>query len=229
MSIQGYYRFPTIHENQVVFVAEDDLWTVEVSGGIARRLTSNLGEVSHPFISPDGQYLAFTGREEGPAEVFVMPTLGGPSKRLTYLGTHNTVVNWKPDNQTIIFASNAKLPFTRSFQLFEINQNGGISQPMPYGSARNISYGRDGGIVLGRFTADPARWKRYLGGTTGVIWIDLDHTGEFQKLINLDGNLASPMWVENRIFFLSDHQGIGNFLNKCICHHFNINFLYELF
>ena len=215
MSIQGYYRFPTIHENQVVFVAEDDLWTVEVSGGIARRLTSNLGEVSHPLISPDGKYLAFTGREEGPAEVFVMPTLGGPSKRLTYLGTHNTVVNWKPDNQTIIFASNAKLPFTRSFQLFEINQNGGISQPMPYGSARNISYGRDGGIVLGRFTADPARWKRYRGGTTGVIWIDPEHTGEFQKLINLDGNLASPMWVENRIFFLSDHQGIGN-LYSCL-------------
>ncbi|HIB88120.1 TPA: peptidase [Candidatus Poribacteria bacterium] len=215
MSIQGYYRFPTIHEDQVVFVAEDDLWTVEVSGGIARRLTSNLGEVSHPFISPDGKYLAFTGREEGPAEVFVMPTLGGLSERLTYLGTHNAVVNWKPDNQTIIFASNAKLPFTRSFQLFEIDQNGGISQPMPYGSARNISYGKNGGIVLGRFTADPARWKRYRGGTAGVIWIDPDDTGEFRQLINLGGNLASPMWVEDRIFFLSDHQGIGN-LYSCL-------------
>ena len=215
MPIQGYYRFPTIHEGQVVFVAEDDLWIVEVSGGIARRLTSNLGEVSHPYISPNGKYLAFTGREEGPAEVFVMPTLGGSSKRLTYLGTHNAVVNWKPDNQTIIFASNAKLPFTRSFQLFEIDQNGGISQPMPYGSAQNISYGRNGGIVLGRFTADPARWKRYRGGTAGVIWIDPDHTGEFQQLINLDGNLASPMWVKNRIFFLSDHQGIGN-LYSCL-------------
>lgn len=213
--IQGYYRFPTIHQEHVVFVAEDDLWTVETNGGIARRLTSNLGEVSHPFLSPDGKYLAFTGREEGPAEVFVMPALGGPSKRLTYLSTQNAIVNWKPDNQTIIFSSNAKLPFSRSFQLFEVSRNGGISRPMPYGSARNISYGKGGGVVLGRFTADPARWKRYRGGTAGIIWIDPNNTGEFQQLIDLDGNLASPMWVGDRIFFLSDHQGIGN-LYSCL-------------
>ena len=61
----GYYRFPTIHADTVVFVCEDDLWTVAVSGGIARRLTSNLGPISHPFLSPDGTQLAFIGSEEG--------------------------------------------------------------------------------------------------------------------------------------------------------------------
>ncbi|BAZ37695.1 hypothetical protein NIES4101_36180 [Calothrix sp. NIES-4101] len=42
----GYYRFPTICDSRVVFVCEDDLWTVPMTGGVAVRLTSNLGEVS---------------------------------------------------------------------------------------------------------------------------------------------------------------------------------------
>ena len=33
---QGYYRFPTICRDTIVFVSEDDLWTVPRTGGIAR-------------------------------------------------------------------------------------------------------------------------------------------------------------------------------------------------
>ena len=72
MSTQGYYRYPTIYGDRVIFVSEDDLWTVSTKGGIARRLTSNLGPVSNPMFSPDGKQVAFIGTEEGSREVFVM-------------------------------------------------------------------------------------------------------------------------------------------------------------
>ena len=73
MPTQGYYRYPCIHGENVVFVSEDDLWTAPAGGGVARRLTSSLGQVSFPAFSPDGSWLAFTGRDEGPGEVYVMP------------------------------------------------------------------------------------------------------------------------------------------------------------
>src|ERR671910_3288028 len=85
--VGGYYRFPTIYEQTVVFVSEDDLWTAPARGGVVRRLTSGLGSASHPVISPDGDRIAFSGREEGPAEVFVMPFDGGQPRRVTFVGT----------------------------------------------------------------------------------------------------------------------------------------------
>ena len=36
--------------------------------------------------------------------------------------------------------------------------------------------------MLGRNTADPARWKRYKGGTAGELWISKDDKMNFKKL-----------------------------------------------
>src|SRR2546423_2147796 len=106
MSSSGYYRFPTIHNDTVIFVSEDDLWTVSASGGLARRLTSSPGAVSHPCISPDGKFVAFSGRDEGHLEVYVMPADGGSTKRLTFLGANSLVTGWTPDGK-IIFVTDA--------------------------------------------------------------------------------------------------------------------------
>ncbi len=210
MGPPGYYRYPTIHGDRVAFVSEDDLWTVPASGGEARRMTSGVGMASHPSWSPDGRSLAFTGSEEGIREVYVVGAQGGEVRRLTYLADDAFVAGWTPRGDEIVFASAAGQPF-RFFWLQAVGVSGGGTRALPTGPARSISYGAGGSVVIGRFQEDPARWKRYRGGTAGTLWIDRDGSGRFQPFLShMAGNLVRPMWIGDRIWFLSDHEGIGN-------------------
>ncbi len=206
----GYYRNPTIHQDTIVFCAEDDLWTVSRSGGIARRLTTSLGAVSTPRFSPDGTLLAFSGREDGAWEVYVMPAEGGPATRLTYQGVVAQVAGWSSDGKSIYYSSEATAPFAAARTLWSISPKGGDPVGLPWGPASHLSEGPGKTLVLGRNTGDPARWKRYRGGRAGQLWIDRNGDGEFERLTPVSGNVTSPMWIGKRIYFLSDHEGVGN-------------------
>src|SRR5437762_2134213 len=105
----GYFRAPSISGDRIVFLCEDDIWAVPRTGGVARRLTSNLGPVGRTIISPDGSLIAFTGTEEAHAEVYVMPADGGPARRRTYLGAGTAVRGWTRDAR-VIFISDARQP-----------------------------------------------------------------------------------------------------------------------
>src|SRR5690349_4189616 len=169
MEQSGYYRFPAINGDTIVFTAEDDLWSVPAAGGIARRLTTSLSEAARPVISPDGKWLAFTAREEGNPELYAMPAVGGEARRLTFYGATTRPVGWTRDGSKILFASTYGQPFVRTMQIFSISPTGGEIALQPWGPASSIAVGANGGIVLGRNTSDPAIWKRYRGGTAGDL------------------------------------------------------------
>src|SRR5450755_1196053 len=210
MSSQGYVRYPHIFRDRIVFVSEDDLWLVASEGGRAERLTASVGEVSHPRFSPDGQWLAFVGREEGPSEVYVMPAESGPAQRLTFQAGNCRVVGWTPGSDEILYASNAA-QFTGRFDVvYAVKLAGGQPRQVPVGMANAISFGPRGGVVIGRNTNEFSHWKRYRGGTAGHLWCDPNGSGTFERLLRLNGNITNPCWVGERIYFLSDHDGIGN-------------------
>lgn len=207
----GYYRHPTLHDDTVVFVCEDDLWSVSASGGTARRLTASPGRITFPHLSPDGKTVAFTGQDDGPNEVYVMDADGGEPRRLTWLGSMTQTIGWRQDGKTVLLASDWRQFQMGYAHLYAVPLAGGPPRALPYGPARAGSCEQGGkGVVIGRNSGDPARWKRYRGGTAGTLWVDRQGKGEFKHLIRLDGNLASPMWIGSRIFFLSDHEGHGN-------------------
>lgn len=201
-----YLRFPTIHADLVVFVSEDDLWAVPTGGGAATRLTAGVSEPASPRLSPDGTHVAFVGADDGPPEVYVMPVAGGPVRRLTYHAARCTVTGWHPDTGEIVFASAAGLPPGFGTRLFAVSPEGGLPRLLPYGPASALAFGPGGLLALGRNTADPARWKRYRGGTAGELWIASG--GRFERL-PVDGNLAGPCWIGDRLYFLSDRTGVS--------------------
>jgi tricorn protease len=90
----------------IVFAHNGDLWRVSATGGNAVRLTALDGAESHPRISPDGKWLAFTSGQYGNADVYLTPLAGGPITQLTYHEADDEVTNWSWDSQTIYFSSN---------------------------------------------------------------------------------------------------------------------------
>jgi tricorn protease len=212
MTALGYHRTPHLSGELLVFVTEDDIWTASTAGGIARRLTTSAGECSLPRLSPDGSTIAFVGRDEGHPEVFVMPSAGGPPRRITFLGAEALYVcGWSADGSEVFFTSDAGSPFIKETNAFAVAAPGGPVRALNAGHAMSFAIAANGATLIGRNAIDPARWKRYRGGTAGQLWIDAAGDGTFARLAReIGGNLVWPMWVGERVFFLSDHEGVGN-------------------
>ncbi len=209
MARPGYLRQPAICGDAIAFVCDDDVWRVDARGGVARRLTDGLGETSTPALSPDGRWLAFVGRDEQHPEVYLMPAEGGPARRMTWQGADVQVRGFTPDGR-ILFVSTHGQPFVRDYRAFTLPLEGGMPAPIPLGQINHLAYGQHGAMVIGRNTADPARWKRYHGGTAGQLWIDASGSGEFRWMRELAGNVTCPMWIGERLHYLSDAEGVGN-------------------
>lgn len=215
----AYLRFPHLHGELVAFTAEDDVWVAPLDGGRAWRVSADNMPVNHPRISPDGTTVAWTSTRDGAPEVHVAPVDGGSSKRLTYWGSSRTSVRgWTPDGQVLAVSTSGQVSLRRSWAR-AVPLDGGPADTLPYGLVGDVAYGPGDGQVLllsvpmGR---EAAWWKRYRGGTAGKLWIrhgDADVQGGDDRFVRvheeLDGNIEYPMWVGDRIAFLSDHEGVG--------------------
>ncbi len=208
----AYIRFPHLHGELVVFTAEDDIWAAPVDGGSrAWRVSADHVPVSHPRISPDGTTVAWTSTRDGAPEVHAASLDGGPAKRLTYWGSAKTQVRgWTPDGQVLALSTQGQASLRRTWA-GSGRLDGGPATTLPYGPVGDVAHG-EGGVVLlsAPMGREAAWWKRYRGGTAGKLWIDRDGDGEFVRLHeDIDGNLEHPLWVGERIAFLSDHEGVG--------------------
>jgi Tol biopolymer transport system component len=89
----------------IVFAFEGDLWKANISDGQATRLTAMQGYETSPRISPDGKWIAFTGRQYGNADVYLMPVNGGEVKQITFHSGNDEVTSWSWDSKSLYFNS----------------------------------------------------------------------------------------------------------------------------
>jgi tricorn protease len=196
---------PDVSETHITFVYAGDVWTVPKTGGTATRLSSPAGVESFPKFSPDGKQIAYSANYHGNVDVYVVPTIGGLPARLTQHSFGDRVIDWHPDGESILFASSRESGRQRFSQFYLINKKGGMADklPVPYGEFGAFS--PDGKQFA---YTDKSRvfrtWKRYRGGTApDVVLFDLDDLGS-ETIIDSDANDEIPMWIGNKIYFLSD-------------------------
>lgn len=208
-SNRGYYRYPALHGDTVVFTSEGDLWRVGVEGGMAVRLTTHPGEESMAAFSPDGATIAFSATYEGPREIYTMPASGGLPVRRTYDGAKADVVGWTPDGK-ILYSTDRYSPLPSDMQLMTIDRENRVD-PVPLSQAAQGVYDAKGStLFFTRLARQPSFTKRYQGGSAESIW-KVSGSGEAVPLgASYAGTSKNVMWWKNRIYFLSDRDGTMN-------------------
>lgn len=215
-------RFPTIYNNQVVFSYAGDLYTVDKSGGTARKLTSDVGYEMFSKFSPDGKTIAFTGQYDGNTEVFVMPAEGGSPKRITYtatlgrddlsdrMGPNNIVMAWQ-DNEHIIYRSRKKSfnDFVGALYIANVNGSLGTELPLPAGGFCSFSPDKKK-LAYNRVFREFRTWKYYRGGMADDISIYDFASKKTENVTNNDAQDIEPMWWGDKIYFLSDRDRTMN-------------------
>lgn len=213
----SYLRHPHLHGDLVAFTAEDDVWVAPLGGGRAWRASADNMPVDHPRLSPDGELIAWTSTRDGAPEVLVAPVDGGPARRITHWGSDKTFVcGWTASGEVVAVTTAGEASLRRTWA-HAVPLDGGPARRLPYGPVGGVAEGPGGGTLLLSATMgrEAAYWKRYRGGTAGKLWIAPEGAGdggerEFVRVHeDLDGNLECPLWVGDRIAFLSDHEGTG--------------------
>ncbi len=201
------FQKPTLSATEIAFVYAGDLWIVGRDGGTAKRLTAGAGVETLPHFSPDGKEIAFTGEYDGNVDVYVVPSTGGVPKRLTWHPSRDETAGWTPDGKSVLFASN-RASYSRFSRLFTMPRDGGYPSELPLPMGAEGSYSPDG-TRIAYVPLDRAfsMWKRYRGGRASAIWIAKLSDSSIEKLPRQDWNDFNPMWVDERIFFLSDRNG----------------------
>ncbi len=206
----AYFSYPDIHDGRIVFCAESDIWISSLEGGTPQRLTTHAGNEYFPYFSPDGKWIAFTGRYDGNYDVYVVSSQGGEPRRLTWHPRSDEVVGWTPDGDGVIFRSGRVDPHGRP-HLFTVDLEGGDPVEMPLGWSSRIDIDpATGTYAFNRKTRERASWKRYRGGSASDIWVGHPDRADYRQITDFEGMDLFPMWHGGRIYFLSDQGGTAN-------------------
>jgi tricorn protease len=206
-------RKPTVSKTQIAFSYGGDLWIVDRNGGEARRLTSDVGIEIDPIFSPDGSMIAFTGEYDGNEDVYVIAAAGGAPKRLTAHPGSDQATGWTRDGKRILFRS-PRGSYSGFTQLYTVGVGGGLPELLPLPMAVEGSYSPDAShLAYVPFTNFRESWqfqrglKHYRGGTASPVWIAKLSDSTVEKVPRTDSNDSTPMWLGDKIYFLSDRDG----------------------
>ncbi len=205
---------PTVSRTQIAFAYGGEIWIVDRNGGEARRLVTGSGMLSGPVFSPDGSLVAYTGDYDHNQDVYIVAAAGGEPRRLTWHPGTDVAVGWTPDGKGVIFRS-VRSSYSRFEQLYTVPVTGGFPTPLPLPMGVQGSYSADGSHLayvpswnrrLGAATSYVAI-QHYRGGHFASIWIANLADSSIVKVPHVDTNDYCPMWIGDKIYFLSDRDG----------------------
>ncbi|MEP1553597.1 MAG: peptidase S41, partial [Paraglaciecola sp.] len=209
----GYFRYPDLHDNTLVFTAEGDLWKITLGEQFAQRLTTHPNEEREAHISNDGQWVTFVANYTDSPELYIMPIQGGIAKRLTYENVSVKNHGWS-DEGKVIYSYNGRIGPIGSWTLKQLDPNTLETTSIPLSDAIEGTVASDNNLYFVRFglqmSTDNAR--AYKGGAKGELWkFKLGSQKEATHLSKKHkGSIRNPMLSGERLYFISNQSGVDN-------------------
>lgn len=190
----------------IIFSHDQDLWSVGVQGGLAKRLTAMDGNETAPKISPDGKWLAFTSTQYGNQDVYIMPIDGGNATQLTFHESADVVSSWSWDSKEIYFTSGR---YNR-MSTYSVSIEGGTPKrlfPHYFNNVHNVALHPDGRIFFNETweSSNFEHRKRYKGAYNPDIKSYNPKTKAYKVLTDYDGkDFGVTIDKKGKIYFISD-------------------------
>lgn len=192
----------------IIFAFEGDLWKANVNDGQASRQTAMQGYETSPRVSPDGKWIAFTGRQYGNGDVFIIPVSGGEVKQLTWHSSNDEVTSWSWDSKSIYFNSG------RMGQVagFKVSVEGGTPQRV-FGNYffqydHNLIEHPSSGEIFFNDTwesSNQVQRKRYKGPFNPDIQSYNFKTKQYKKYTDWEGkDFGATIDRNGNVYFISD-------------------------
>ena len=143
----------------LVFDLIGDLYTVPISGGEAKKLTSGMGFKGQPSYSPDGKKIAFTSDQGGSENLWISDVDGKNPKQLSHDDESEFASPvWTPDGNYIIASRTTQFPVGAA-ELWMYHVKGGAGVQVTKSHTKPDAKPRTWSITLG---ASPSKDGRYL-------------------------------------------------------------------
>ncbi|MFD9901257.1 S41 family peptidase [Mesorhizobium sp. NPDC059025] len=215
-----FARNPSGNGSSVVFEFNSRIWLQE-RGKVARRLTDRNSEEAFPAISPDGQYVAFTGAEGQASEIFLTSLPTGNTVRLTFDGGNDAKVQGWLGKTRLMYSTTIKSR-KRGALLFVIDTTTHRAKSVPLVEAS------EGCVFKGSFVFVKNEKlidnnRLYRGGYAQTLFktpadvLDEDVSAVARPGIqavhltaSYKGISRQPLCGQDRIYFLSDRSGRFN-------------------
>src|SRR5205807_9085904 len=135
--------------------------------------------------------IAYTATIAGNTDLYVIPSAGGESKRLTYHPGPDRARGWSADGKRVMFGSTRDSVLQQSFmRLWTVAIDGGLEEPLPLPRAFAGAYSTDGRrlaydeipLAFVPEWNEASFWRHYRGGRTHPIRIMNVADSTFEKL-----------------------------------------------
>lgn len=202
---------------QIAFAYQGDIFTVPVTGGLARQITSNAAYDSDPLWTADGKNIVFSSYREGSKDIWVTSAQSGKARRLTTYPGAETPLFVSKDGLVYYQANIQAEPeygeFPGTPQVYTVNLKDAKSSLVTSVPMMNLSVNNNGIMLYEDYKGyeDPLR-KHHTSSVTRDIWKFLPKKKQYQKISRFAGENRNPVFASDGkdYYFLSEQSGTFN-------------------